>query len=303
MRAQGFFTATQSDLGKVRKNNEDSLLVVDIIHVGRVFHLVAVADGMGGGSRGEDASRIALDAMVRSIVSGRWRDPEEALRAAFHCANAEVFAEGTGHGEAPRSLMGTTLVAVMIDGQSGETWVGNVGDSRAYVHRSGVLVQMTEDHSVFAEQMRAGLSPENATQAARWRSALTRAIGLAARVEPDVLRIAPLAEGDCVLLCSDGLHGMLNDPRMGRIMDRTPFTRLPTQFVKAANKAGGHDNITVAVGCYGHEPSRPLPGTALRRRLLPCRDPSLEWNTPGAASVLAVLVVTIVLAISWGVLE
>ncbi len=301
MSAVAFRAAGDSHPGKVRGNNEDSYTVVDVVTGGGLYHLLALADGMGGGSRGEDASRIAIETVVGSIEKAEWQDPQEALAKAISCANAAVFAEGTGHGQAPRSLMGTTLVLALVESATGKVWIANVGDSRAYISQGGVLRQATEDHSLLAEQARTGVEPTNRTQAARWRSALTRGIGLESAVKPDIVGPEQLGDGDSVLLCSDGLHGMVSDAAISRIAARSSMSDAPRALVDAANRAGGHDNVTVVVGRFGDEPDPGLAGDSGDRH--PWSDlfspECAPWTALGLAAVLILIALGVAALTVW----
>ena len=204
-----------TDVGKVRKNNEDWWAKGVVKNAERaVHHLWIVADGMGGGAKGEVASQLAVETLVNHLAASTWRDEATALRDGFQRANSAVFERGTGGGEAPRSIMGTTLVAALLAEDTGKLWIANSGDSRAYLLGANGLVQISEDHSLVAERVRQGdLTPEEARTADE-RNIVTRAVGLEEHSVADVFEVGILARGERVLLCSDGVHGMIDDAQM-----------------------------------------------------------------------------------------
>ena len=232
-----------TDIGRVRSVNQDDYVVLtgDDAPLGEA--LIAVADGMGGHAAGEVASQMSLRLLVESLKGARVPD-ERALRDAFSRANAGVFREAS---EKPEYRgMGTTLVAGLLTG--GELIIGNVGDSRMYLHRNGDLSRVTRDHSWVGEMVAAGaLTEEQAAKHPR-RNVLTRALGVSSSVDADLGRIS-LQRGDRVMLCSDGLHGMVDDKTIkeiigGKSLDPKKAAR---ELIDLANKAGGTDNITVAL--------------------------------------------------------
>lgn len=224
-----------SDVGRVRKSNEDAFW-----HSGRLF---IVADGMGGHAAGEIASRIATET-IRS-----WRFPDEtapaeadrsAVREALLAANQAVYEQAV-RDPACRG-MGTTVTLALLS--SSRATLGHVGDSRAYLIRDGRLVRLTEDHSVVAELVRTGGLTEEEASAHPFRNLLTRALGTAREVEVDVETV-PLQAGDGLLLCTDGLSGVLSESELLRLVSEAqdPQTAVG-RMLDAANAAGGPDNIT-----------------------------------------------------------
>ena len=232
-----------TDIGRVRSVNQDSVSVRagDEWSLGEA--LVAVADGMGGHAAGEVASKMSLDLLIESL-SGEIAPSEAALRRAFARANAGVFREANAKPE--YRGMGTTLVAALFAG--GAMLTANVGDSRMYLWRNGKLERVTNDHSWVGEMVAAGaLTEEQAARHPR-RNILTRALGVGASVESDVGRV-PLRRGDRVMLCSDGLHGMVDDKTIAEIMGARSLDlrKAARELISLANEAGGTDNITVAL--------------------------------------------------------
>jgi serine/threonine protein phosphatase PrpC len=227
-----------TDMGRMRKNNEDRYLIA-----GR---LAAVADGMGGHRAGEVASAIAMEELAALEHAGPWPTPAEAgeaLRAVFLAANRRIREVAAKDSEFEG--MGTTLVALLEDGDS--IHLANVGDSRAYLLRNGELSQVTVDHTLVQELIDEGrLRPDEAERHPQ-RSIITRALGVESDVEVDLFTYK-LLPGDRLLLCSDGLSGVVNEQRIRNVMLRVPEPqRAAEKLVAMANEGGGPDNITVVV--------------------------------------------------------
>jgi protein phosphatase len=226
--------ATATHVGRVRDGNEDAVYPIeDESTVGPV--IVAVADGMGGHAAGEVASATAIRAAVGA-------DDESAV-ARVEAANVAVLAAAAE--STARAGMGTTLT-IAIFWPDGRLEMGHVGDSRAYLLRNDRLTQLTIDHTFVRELIAQGrLAPEEAATHPR-RHMLTRTVGME-NVRVDSLDIH-LLPGDRVVLCSDGLTGMVSDTRVARILSNTPVPADAVwSLVEAANAAGGLDNTTVAV--------------------------------------------------------
>jgi len=248
--------AAKTDVGKVRKKNQDSLTAVTGDGLGgRADGLFVVADGMGGHAGGEIASRITVETVPAIVgdelarLNGQMSagSLSEALREAMSAANEAVWKQARANPELRG--MGTTCVAVLA--KEGTAAVGNVGDSRAYLLRGGRLRQITADHSLVQEHVRAGEMTADEARESRFKNVITRGIGLASRVEPDV-ELLELEEGDTLLLCSDGLSGMVRDGEIGRILSESREAREACdRLVEAANRGGGEDNISAVVIRYG----------------------------------------------------
>jgi len=220
-----------TDIGRVREGNEDSFLVEPPLY--------AVADGMGGHRGGEVASQLALETVERMFREGHGT-LEEQIRE----ANRAVFSRSAED----RSVagMGTTLTAVLV--REGEVHLAHVGDSRAYLLRAGALRQLTQDHTLVNRMLKAGEITEAEAEVHPHRNVLTRVVG----TEPDVSvdeRDIGLIEGDRLLLCSDGLTNMVTEDQIQAILEATPTNpqEAADRLVRAANRAGGVDNITVVV--------------------------------------------------------
>jgi serine/threonine protein phosphatase PrpC len=244
-------TGARTDLGRVRKNNEDCY------QVDPALNLYVLSDGMGGEAHGEEASSIAVQAVVEhcraaennrttpAFGNGRPDVSERTnrLASAVRLANRRVFEMASS--DASRKGMGATLVAAWIEGQ--RLSLAHVGDSRAYLLRAGSLEQLTADHSLVAEKVRSGiLTPQEADES-ELQSVLTRAVGTGADVEVDTDEQL-LLEGDALLLCSDGLTRMVTDPEIAStLLTTTSAQAAADQLVKLANENGGIDNVSVIV--------------------------------------------------------
>jgi protein phosphatase len=229
--------ATATDTGLVRDHNEDSVAPRDMGMETGPF-VVGVADGMGGHRHGEVASAIALETALEA-----GGDVTSRVRA----ANRAVVEAGIEDPE--MQGMGTTLTLAAFDGDAVE--VGHVGDSRAYLLRDGRLEQLTTDHSLVAEMVARGDITADEAAVHPYRSVITRAIGLQAEVDVD--RSSHRIEaGDRVLLCSDGLTGMVPEDLIRDILVAESHPNESVwSLIEAANEAGGVDNISVVVVAAG----------------------------------------------------
>ncbi|WP_216320117.1 PP2C family protein-serine/threonine phosphatase [Deinococcus aestuarii] len=242
-----------TDVGRQRDVNQDAALALDLPGGG----LYAVADGMGGHAAGELAATLALDTLGQRYLGGRGQPPER-LAEAVQAANLAVLRHAVGEYVG----MGTTLLAVLID--RGAALVAHVGDSRAYLLRGGELHRLTDDHSWVAEQLRLGHLTEEEARDHQWRSVVNNALGGEERVRLELFGL-PLRPGDRLLLCSDGLSGVLTDAELLDLLARPlPPEGSARLLVDAANDAGGPDNIT-AVVVDVHRPGR-LPRYTLPER-------------------------------------
>ena len=223
-----------TDPGRKRRRNEDSFVIDP--------PLFAVADGMGGAQAGEVASRLAA-AAFREFHDADDLDPEERLVAIIQEANRRIYQRAEGDAEV--SGMGTTITAALVAGDG--LVIGHVGDSRAYRLRDGRFEQLTDDHSLVADLVRSGrLTPEEADVHPQ-RSVITRALGTDPHVDVDTFAV-PAEREDLFLLCSDGLNTMVDDEEIRDLLTRAAdLDQAGKGLVKAANKAGGEDNITVVL--------------------------------------------------------
>ena len=238
-----------TDIGRVRERNEDSVLVDP--------PLFAVADGMGGHRGGQVASQVALEKLEEL-------EDEEKGSLAEHVRRANRAVWDRAEEDEHLAGMGTTLTAVRIDGES--VVLAHVGDSRAYLLRNGSLQQLTTDHTLVDRMVRSGEITEAEADVHPHKNVLTRALGTDEDVEVDEDAVA-LEDGDRLLLCSDGLTGMVTEDQIQAILEAsTTPQNAAERLVRAANRAGGVDNISVVVlaaidegGGGGGAPRRPPP--------------------------------------------
>jgi protein phosphatase len=238
-----------TDPGRKRRRNEDDYVVEP--------PLFAIADGMGGAQAGELASSLAAGA-VRDD-EGAVGSGERHVTELIQEANRRVYQRSSE--DAAASGMGTTLTVALVE--DGTVAFGHVGDSRAYLIRDGKLEQLTEDHSLVAELVRSGkLSPEEAETHPQ-RSVITRALGTDPDVDVDTFSIQT-QPGDLFMLCSDGLTSMVEDEVILRTVEkhRDDLQAAAKALIRAANKGGGEDNITVVFFEIGDTAGEPLEETA-----------------------------------------
>jgi protein phosphatase len=251
--APRFTFASLTDIGKVRRHNEDflgdpgsmSAFTGDLKGGSRMGWLFAVADGMGGHADGEVASRVAVEALFSSYYASA-EEPQFALAGAMAAAN-EAVCQAAAKDAPPsfsRSRMGTTLVAAVLGGP--RIVIGNVGDSRAYLLLNGRLSQVTQDHSFVAEQVHMGLITAQAARRAPLRNVVTRALGSKESARPDLFEV-PWRIGDVLLLCTDGLHGVVEERAIEVVLAENPPDHAVRRLIDAANAAGGPDNISAIV--------------------------------------------------------
>jgi serine/threonine protein phosphatase PrpC len=245
----------KTDVGRKRQHNEDAMLV------DAGLGLYMVADGMGGHAAGEVASARAVEVVKQHLTANRSllkelaRDPSQSARAgasslmevAIQRACADIFKLATS--DASKRGMGTTFVCLALAGNKGV--IGHVGDSRVYLVRNGQCHRLTEDHTLIAAQLKAGTRTREQAASSQYRNVITRAVGIQESVQVDTLIVDALP-GDVFMLCSDGLHGYLNDDEVASLVASTPVSDLPERFVALANERGGKDNITaVVLACTG----------------------------------------------------
>jgi len=238
-----------SDVGRVRTNNEDCYKIVELLH------LFVLSDGMGGEVHGEIASAMAVETVVKhcrdadsnpaaqviGAVQPHWSARTKHLATAVHLANRTIFKAAEKNPD--HRGMGATLTAAWIDGA--KLSIAHVGDSRAYLLRSGSLLQLTRDHSLVAEQVRRGILTVAEAEESNMQSVLLRALGAQAAIEVDAEEHI-LFPRDVLLLCSDGLTRLVTEPEIaGTLQAETDPARAAEKLVALANERGGPDNITV----------------------------------------------------------
>ena len=227
----------RSDRGLERESNEDAAFAEALASGVR---LLAVADGVGGYPGGEVASQAAIEATAAVLHADPLERPDAALRDAFAEASRRVRAQQQG----PHARMSTTLVAAVA--REDEAWVANVGDSRAYLVIDGLARQLTLDHSWVAESIRAGRLSEDDPAAILNRHLITRSIGSEIEIEVDVFGPLELPRGSVLLLCSDGLHGVLNDERIAEVIAASDGDYAGDLIAEVIAR-GAPDNVAVAL--------------------------------------------------------
>ena len=235
--------AGATDVGRKRKVNQDSYRLEP------TYNLYIVADGMGGHAGGETASRIAVETIAGSISndrnSGVAIGPQDLLIGSIHRANSAVFQEANKTKEL--TGMGTTVVAMLFD--STKLYVGHVGDSRVYLWRPGLIWQLTKDHSLVNEKLKAGLITREQARGDKAKNVITRSVGFESSVLVDTYQ-KETSPGDVYLACSDGLSGMLPDDQIKTLLDQAlgnggDLEAACKLLIQHANENGGDDNISV----------------------------------------------------------
>ena len=223
----------RTDIGKLRKQNEDAAWFDEARAV------FAVADGMGGHLAGEVASRMAIEAVQRMARENE-RPGIAALREAVACAHETILAHAQDHIEC--AGMGTTLSVLWLG--ENYAYIAHVGDSRIYRLREGSLTQITQDHSLVEELVRAGLITREQARTHPRRNIITRALGTHGENEPDML-VTDVQDGDVFLLCTDGLTGMVPDDEIERTLRDCGIEAAADRLLALALDAGGRDNVTL----------------------------------------------------------
>jgi len=223
----------RTDIGKLRKQNEDAAWFDEARAV------FAVADGMGGHLAGEVASRMAIEAVQRMARENE-RPGIAALREAVACAHETILAHAQDHIEC--AGMGTTLSVLWLG--ENYAYIAHVGDSRIYRLREGSLTQITQDHSLVEELVRAGLITREQARTHPRRNIITRALGTHGENEPDLL-VTDVQDGDVFLLCTDGLTGMVPDDEIERTLRDCGMEAAADRLLALALDAGGRDNVTL----------------------------------------------------------
>lgn len=237
-----------TDVGMKRTNNEDNYLINDELS------LFVCCDGMGGHVGGEYASAIAVNT-VEEVLANLESDPDleipdlgddpvdrsrEKLRYAVRLAGKRIYEKATDEPE--YKGMGTTALVLLLD--AGNFFIAHVGDSRGYLLRDGRIEQLTEDHSLVNEKVKAGvLTPEEAKNH-KLRNIITRSLGYMEEVEVDI-QVRAVRRGDKFLLCSDGLSNLVTTGEIGEHMQRNTPQQASRKLIQLACDRGGDDNVTV----------------------------------------------------------
>lgn len=243
-------SAGLTDVGRKRNHNEDSFLVDEELQ------LFVVADGMGGHAGGGTASRLAVETIDREMRAARGAPDNpfsqttplqdsllpEYLRSAVEKACFEIFKAAQ---EDPRLAgMGTTTIALCVHGE--HALFAHVGDSRAYLVRGDLIQQISEDHSLVNEQIKAGMITPEEAKHSRYKNIITRSVGFEEEVQVDVMGIVSEPD-DFYILCSDGLANLVDDKEIREVVHSVALAEAPKKLIELANERGGDDNITVIV--------------------------------------------------------
>lgn len=238
--------AMLSDVGLVRSINEDSVTFVvpsESQDPENRNGILLVADGMGGHSAGEVASAIAAEVVRRCFFELKGAVPD-ILATAFAAANKAIFDYGQEHPEC--AGMGTTCTALAI--RSDKVWLGHVGDSRAYLLRRGELRQLSEDQTLVAKMVREGTMTPAEAKTSEHNNIILQALGTAPEIDPEIWSDGlPLSAGDTLVLCSDGLHGLVDDVVIAEVAGRYAPAEACQELIRQALRAGGHDNVSVGI--------------------------------------------------------
>ncbi len=241
-------------VGMKRSHNEDNYLLLPD------EALVCVADGMGGHSSGEIASKIAIEELSEFFkLTSRDEEAtwpfrmdksrsyhENRLATGIKLANVRIFERANS--ENKYKGMGTTIATVHF--ATNLAYVAHVGDSRVYALRNGVLKQLTEDHSLLNDYLKAKKLTADEVEAFPHKNVIVRALGMKDTVQIDMVKLDPL-EGDLFLLCSDGLSGMVPDSQIQKVLLQTAELQTSCeQLIDLANSAGGNDNVTCVLARY-----------------------------------------------------
>lgn len=237
-----------TDVGRKRDHNEDSYGLFEELQ------LYIVADGMGGHAAGEQASRIAVESIEKrvregaEVLSKEYDGPLEESPVPKMFSDAVRAACGDIYRQAQTSRefggMGTTTTAMLVHGR--HVFVAHVGDSRAYLLRNSKILQLSEDHSLVNEQLKAGIITPAQARTSRFKNIITRSVGVEEDVAVDLVAVE-MQEQDSYVLCSDGLANLVSDIEIGEVVSENFFRRVPEVLVDMANARGGDDNITVVV--------------------------------------------------------
>ncbi|MGB9233416.1 MAG: Stp1/IreP family PP2C-type Ser/Thr phosphatase [Terriglobales bacterium] len=243
----GIEVSGQSDIGCLRKNNEDSLAYWEPEEdekFARQGRLAIVADGMGGYEGGQEASRIAVDTVVEKYRDYDGNDPQQALMEGLQAAHEEVRRYGTTHPELQG--MGTTCTAAAIVGDA--LYYVHVGDTRLYLIRDGRITQVTRDHSYVGRLVEAGMITREEAEKHPQRNILTAAVGTAPDLFMDAPgRPEPLRPDDAIVICTDGLWGQVQDQEILEAVEKQSVEGAGRHLIELARQRGGPDNITVHI--------------------------------------------------------
>jgi len=295
----------RTDVGRVREHNEDSFIIADLTRqtrslreedrlqtLGERGSLMAVCDGMGGAAAGEVASELAVNIIYEKLLEGNppknHDDLARRVVRAVEAAGLRIYSEAKL--DRHHRGMGTTATAAaLLDSQ---LFLGQVGDSRAYILRDGKLVQVTRDQSLVNQLIEAGQLTEEEAENFEHNNIILQALGTSDTVQVDLTHVA-LRRGDTLLLCSDGLSGMIRYEEIRQVLlDYDDALEACKVLTDRANEAGGHDNVTVIVAHFEGDglPEISSDDEPLRytKYILP-EDSGSEPTVPGRAGTVKAL--------------
>lgn len=279
-----------------RENNEDSILVEPLPPVSPDSgpgYLLAVADGMGGYEGGEIASKLAIDLVRDLFARDQPADVALALKQAYRRANDAIYSRGAGTADAPP--MGTTLVTAVVRGKY--VTIANVGDSRAYLMRANQLTQVTQDHSLVAEQVQQGELTEDQARKSRQRNILTQAIGTKEALDkrmPSIYELALLPE-DRLLLCTDGFFDVLTHEDYLQLMAGDDPNAAAERLTSLAVERKTTDNVSAIVLAVGASM------TTVQRQQISAELAEQRGNAVGAVLIPALVLIVVIIAIAIGI--
>lgn len=239
-----------TDVGQKRNHNEDSFII------NQEMSLFVVADGMGGHAGGGTASKIAVETINQELLE-MFRSADgpfqaettlqdslipEAYRLAVERACGAIFR--AAQSDPGLAGMGTTVISALI--RANYAFIAHVGDSRAYLVRGDLIQQISEDHSLVNEQIKAGMITPEEAKHSRYKNIITRSVGFEEEVQVDVMGLV-CETGDTFVLCSDGLANMIEDHEMLAVIRGSSLEETPKKLIDLANERGGDDNITAIV--------------------------------------------------------
>ncbi|MEL7646957.1 MAG: Stp1/IreP family PP2C-type Ser/Thr phosphatase [Sedimentibacter sp.] len=233
----------ETNKGLMRENNEDNLIVEETDR----YNLYAVADGMGGHKAGEVASSIAIETIrecFRSEFSSEDFKAPSFIMKSVDEANKKIREKAMASEEC--SGMGTTITMAVIDMDLKTAYIGNVGDSRAYVIKDNSITQITDDHTYVNELLKDGRITRTEAKSHPKRNVITRAVGSEETVQADIFEIE-VSDSDIVLLCTDGLTTHLSDDKILETIMEYGTSESVQKLIKMANDNGGTDNITIII--------------------------------------------------------
>ena len=225
-----------TDIGLKRRINQDAFLKDDELG------LYVVADGMGGHRGGEVASQLAVECIQAYCREHKTESPHDRLDRGINLSCKEIYKQSQAHEEL--SGMGTTVLAMLFENDV--AYIGQVGDSRAYLLRDQEIWQVTEDHSLLNEEIRAGRVEQEQASTYQFKNVITRSVGYEAEVAVDIYR-RKITTDDIYLLCTDGLSGLVEISEIAEEIRRCGPERGLKNLIDMANARGGDDNITALV--------------------------------------------------------